>query len=387
MASIHTTFTFTGERQEERTDITEYQYVKFTFEDKTGELPIKTLLINKSKSGFCLLYIGKHVFYKEQILKHNNGKTYEVAWVEQGRGYAQFIGLQQKNERVSVRAKAKFTLIDEIDKSVMNEVSDTVSKFKSKSNQSVSISIFYVDQNISKLADYEFSGPTIILFYGKMSDVLSSIDHTTRKFAALSLDLANWRDKFIQILKFFFNIKSHTINNLKKIRESDKRSDLIDNILDQQDSLDRQQKNRIATIYDEMAMNGFYDAPTDQRGMHIYANQDRKKKVILPKDKPLELRYDKTQEEFWLQVVDKFGSMDDASLLKYIKHGIDGGDDMVNQGPGGAGLGLYMIYQYSQSLFVKINPKQETLFLSSVSLDRKSGRKEQNACFVQCYSK
>lgn len=194
---------FSGERSEKRIDVEEYQFLDLQKDVENGEA-FRMILINKSESGFCCLYIGKHQFFKDECLKMRSGKSYQIAWVESHRGASQFLGLMEKKDFTGHPVQSQVVLIDECDSSVIKFLTTFIARYKSMTEKPLSVTVHYVDQSLDKLKHYHFKGPTLVLCSGEIEKVVSAIGNEARELALLSLGNKHWKKSLKKIMRALF---------------------------------------------------------------------------------------------------------------------------------------------------------------------------------------
>ncbi len=125
---------------------------------------------------------------------------------------------------------------------------------------------------------------------------------------------------------------------------------------------------RLHAVADEMLMNAVYDAPTDAAGRHIYAELPRTTRVELrPAERPT-LRWASDGRIFALSITDPFGGLSPRILKGYIAKGLRRGEDQIDSKAGGAGLGLYFLFDSLNSLTLYQEPGQRTEVVGLVDI-------------------
>lgn len=126
----------------------------------------------------------------------------------------------------------------------------------------------------------------------------------------------------------------------------------------------------VQTIADEMLMNAIYDAPVD-RGTHesLHAHRPRTEKIrLVAADQPT-FKIASDGRHFGVAVRDPFGTLDVDTLKRYIAKGLRQGDDQLDQKVGGAGLGLYLLFDHCSRLTVNIQPRVRTEFVGLINIE------------------
>jgi hypothetical protein len=107
----------------------------------------------------------------------------------------------------------------------------------------------------------------------------------------------------------------------------------------------------MAELTHELLMNAMYDAPVDESGRALFA-QDRKAEISLPLGAIPRLRFGGDGLRFVVEVEDPFGRLTRSHVVGGIARGLTGGE--MDQSHGGAGLGMLKIYQSSAVLLVDV---------------------------------
>ena len=134
--------------------------------------------------------------------------------------------------------------------------------------------------------------------------------------------------------------------------------------------------SRVAEVAHEMLMNAMYDAPVDANGTARYAH-DRKQEVDLDDHEVPTFRLAADGINVALQVVDPFGGLRREHVLDGILRGraaANGDRPAIDTSNGGAGLGLYRIYNQSTVMIVDVEPGRFTSVTAFFDLLRQSAR-------------
>lgn len=107
--------------------------------------------------------------------------------------------------------------------------------------------------------------------------------------------------------------------------------------------------SRITEVGHELVMNAMYDAPVDHYGEPRYAS-DRRAAITLDDHEVPTVTFATDGSLIALQVSDPFGRLARDHVFEGIGRGLaaaDGGDRVIDDSNGGAGLGLWRIYATS----------------------------------------
>ncbi len=157
----------------------------------------------------------------------------------------------------------------------------------------------------------------------------------------------------------------HTI----RIDDSKKKGEYIETII--RYAIEQNVRSRIigsiTEVLDEMIMNVIYDAPTDGRGRHIYAHRSRTEHVVLTPKQAATLSYVHHDGLFGLSMADPFGSLTRDKVVYYLRKCYGRGSDQIDTKKGGAGLGIFKIFDNVNQLVINISPGRRTEFLVFIS--------------------
>lgn len=96
---------------------------------------------------------------------------------------------------------------------------------------------------------------------------------------------------------------------------------------------------------DELMTNAFYNAPTDEHGARPFAARHRSEEVVLPEGCAVEVEVVVVNGQIGLLVADAFGSLAPATIVGYLGKCLRAGADQVDSKEGGAGLGLFYVFE------------------------------------------
>ncbi|MCB9545828.1 MAG: hypothetical protein H6706_08180 [Myxococcales bacterium] len=119
--------------------------------------------------------------------------------------------------------------------------------------------------------------------------------------------------------------------------------------------------DRLMDVADEMLMNAIYDAPVDrQTGSPLHAQRRRATAVQLaPADQPA-FSFGSDGQKLVIAIRDPFGGLEAETVKRYIGKGLRRGDDQIDQKEGGAGLGLFLMFDALNALHVSVEPGRST---------------------------
>jgi CheY-like chemotaxis protein len=158
-------------------------------------------------------------------------------------------------------------------------------------------------------------------------------------------------------------IHQHTISS------SVEKTDVLDRIVHFMDALGVRGRvlARLLAIADELFTNAVYDAPVGPNGP-LYRDWPRTQRVNLAPDARPTIRFGSDGRVFGISATDPFGSLSAAELRRYLGKGLRRGADQLDQKAGGAGLGLFFLYDAATSFCVNRAAGQRTEIIISLDL-------------------
>lgn len=112
-------------------------------------------------------------------------------------------------------------------------------------------------------------------------------------------------------------------------------------------------------VADEMIMNALFDAPVDAAGKSIYAHLPRSERVRLQPGQA-SLSFGTDGRYFGIAVTDHFGALKAQTVVNYLRKCFVHDDNQIDGKQGGAGVGLYMIFQSISQLVINIEEGKRT---------------------------
>jgi hypothetical protein len=113
-------------------------------------------------------------------------------------------------------------------------------------------------------------------------------------------------------------------------------------------------------VADEFITNAVYNAPVDRAGKPKYASRSRTERVFLQSNEQALFRYACDGRTLALSIRDSFGRLERNTIRSYLQKGFRKGSDQVDKKDGGAGLGLYYIFESLNQLVINLAPNRCT---------------------------
>jgi hypothetical protein len=117
-----------------------------------------------------------------------------------------------------------------------------------------------------------------------------------------------------------------------------------------------------------MLMNALYDAPVDEHGRPIFSEIPTKTRISLRVEQKVVVQYVCDGKQFAIAVRDSFGTLDRATVLRYLYKCLHS-EQQIDRKVGGAGLGLYLITNSSSAVFFNVLPGVATEAVCTFDLE------------------
>jgi hypothetical protein len=125
----------------------------------------------------------------------------------------------------------------------------------------------------------------------------------------------------------------------------------------------------VETIADELITNAIYNAPRDASGKARYAHLSRREPVVLEDGEVGTLRFACDGEFIAMAQGDPFGALTEETIVGYLNRCLVQAQPLDHGGPsGGAGLGLFRVFQSLSKFIVNIAPGRRTEVITLVDL-------------------
>lgn len=111
---------------------------------------------------------------------------------------------------------------------------------------------------------------------------------------------------------------------------------------------------------DEMVTNAVYNAPVDGNGRPRFASLSRKQRVTLEPHEAVTVRYGRDPHRLCLATSDPFGSLKPEVVQDYLSKCFGRGEGQIDEKEGGAGLGLYTVFNLVHHFVLNIAPGTRT---------------------------
>jgi hypothetical protein len=122
------------------------------------------------------------------------------------------------------------------------------------------------------------------------------------------------------------------------------------------------------SVVDELVTNAIYNAPVSGAGERRYAHLPRTQEVALEHGEEVEVKLCCDGRRLGVAVSDPFGSITQERVLDYLAKCFRKSWDQVDTKPGGAGLGLYYLFQALSHMVVNIRAGERTEFIGLIDV-------------------
>ncbi|MCE9578217.1 MAG: hypothetical protein K8W52_34140 [Deltaproteobacteria bacterium] len=155
-----------------------------------------------------------------------------------------------------------------------------------------------------------------------------------------------------------------------KILDSRDKQDYIQQVAQYAQSLGCNERvvELIETIVDELVTNAIYNAPRTETGEPKYAKRSRREPVILEPHEAGELQFACDGDYIAVAQIDPFGSLTQETVVSYLNRCLVKGPDQFSDASGGAGIGLFRVFQSLSKFVINIDPGVRTEVISLIDL-------------------
>jgi hypothetical protein len=124
----------------------------------------------------------------------------------------------------------------------------------------------------------------------------------------------------------------------------------------------------VETVVDELVTNAIYNAPRDQVGNAKYAKMSRREPVVLEPHEVGTLEFACDGNHIAVSQSDPFGALTHDTIVSYLNRCLVKGPQQISDASGGAGIGLYRVFQSLSKFIINIEPGVRTEVISLIDL-------------------
>lgn len=146
-----------------------------------------------------------------------------------------------------------------------------------------------------------------------------------------------------------------------EIRDSQRKLDYVQEVSAYAQSLGCNERviELVETVVDELVTNAIYHAPRTPTGEPKYARQSRREPVVLADDEVGRLEFACDGDYIAIAQIDPFGSLTQETVVSYLNRCLVHGPGPL-EASGGAGIGLYRVFQSLSKFIINIDPGHRT---------------------------
>lgn len=124
----------------------------------------------------------------------------------------------------------------------------------------------------------------------------------------------------------------------------------------------------LETIADELVTNAIYNAPRTSDGQPKYAQLSRRHNVVLDEDEVGELQFACDGKYLAVAQIDPFGALTRDTVISYLNRCLSKGPQQFSDASGGAGIGLFQVFQSLSKFIINIDPGRKTEVICLIDL-------------------
>jgi hypothetical protein len=124
----------------------------------------------------------------------------------------------------------------------------------------------------------------------------------------------------------------------------------------------------VATVVDELVTNAIYNAPRAADGTAKYARLSRREPVVLDEHEAGELQFACDGKYIAIAQIDPFGALTQETVVSYLNRCLVKGPHQLSEASGGAGIGLFRVFQSLSKFIINIEPGRKTEVITLIDL-------------------
>ncbi len=124
----------------------------------------------------------------------------------------------------------------------------------------------------------------------------------------------------------------------------------------------------VENIVDELVTNAIFNAPRDKEGNPKYAKMSRRETVVLQEHEVATLEFACDGNNIAVSQTDPFGALTHDTIVTYLNRCLVKGPQQLSDASGGAGIGLYRVFQSLSKFIVNIDPGKKTEVIALIDL-------------------
>lgn len=174
--------------------------------------------------------------------------------------------------------------------------------------------------------------------------------------------------------KDLFGLQKYLLWGVEPLRltigESRKKPDYLEQVARYADALGCGSRTieLIEGIVDELITNAIFNAPCNPDGTPKYRDLHRSEAVVLDDREVAELHFACDGDFIAIASIDPFGSLTQETVVSYLARCFERGPRQLSEDSGGAGLGLYHVFQSLSKFVINLEPGRRTEVISLIDL-------------------
>jgi hypothetical protein len=122
------------------------------------------------------------------------------------------------------------------------------------------------------------------------------------------------------------------------------------------------------SIVDELVTNAIFNAPRNEDGTARYRDLHRSESVTLEEHERATLQFACDGDFIAVSTLDPFGALDQDTVVDYLHRCFSKGPRQISEESGGAGIGLYSVFQSVSKFVINLAPRKKTEVISLIDL-------------------
>lgn len=124
----------------------------------------------------------------------------------------------------------------------------------------------------------------------------------------------------------------------------------------------------VETVADELVTNAIYNAPRNPDGEPKYARRSRREPVELTDAEVGHLEFACDGDYIAVAQIDPFGALTQETVVSYLNRCLVKGPEQLSEASGGAGIGLYRVFQSLSKFVINVEPGKRTEVICLIDL-------------------
>jgi CheY-like chemotaxis protein len=166
-----------------------------------------------------------------------------------------------------------------------------------------------------------------------------------------------------------------------EIRDSRKKLDYLQEVATYAQTLGCNERvvELVETVADELVTNAIYNAPRTADGEPKYARLSRREPVELDDREVGTLEFACDGDYIAVAQIDPFGALTQETVVSYLNRCLVKGPEQLSEASGGAGIGLYRVFQSLSKFVINVEPGRRTEVICLIDLRLSMKRFRQQA--------